>query len=216
MKKVVKWFGGGDGDPTLQNRRMVRRSLAVWLTLAALGIFWLIPSLSTAQDKKEEPKPAAPAAQEMPKEAPKPPDAPAAAPADTGPKGDPNGSATGDENTAIDASGAAFPVADPGKPPDPKDPDYAKLKKDYDDKKKAFDEYTAQVAKEPLALKLAKAVGHNRVSMNMMWTLITGFLVMFMQAGFALVETGLTRAKNVSHTMAMNFMVYPLGMLGFY
>jgi Amt family ammonium transporter len=51
---------------------------------------------------------------------------------------------------------------------------------------------------------------------NIMWTLITGFLVMFMQAGFALVETGMTRAKNVSHTMAMNFMVYGLGMLGFW
>ncbi len=60
------------------------------------------------------------------------------------------------------------------------------------------------------------AVGHNRVSINLTWTLITGFLVMFMQAGFALVETGLTRAKNVSHTMSMNFMIYPLGMIGFY
>jgi Amt family ammonium transporter len=49
-----------------------------------------------------------------------------------------------------------------------------------------------------------------------MWTLVTGFLVMFMQAGFALVETGLCRAKNASHTMAMNFMIYPMGMLGFY
>jgi Amt family ammonium transporter len=49
-----------------------------------------------------------------------------------------------------------------------------------------------------------------------MWTLVTGFLVMFMQAGFALVETGLCRAKNSSHTMAMNFMIYPMGMLGFY
>jgi ammonium transporter, Amt family len=39
---------------------------------------------------------------------------------------------------------------------------------------------------------------------------------MFMQAGFAMVETGLTRAKNASHTMAMNMMIYPLGMLGFY
>ena len=39
---------------------------------------------------------------------------------------------------------------------------------------------------------------------------------MFMQAGFAMVEAGLTRAKNVAHTMAMNFMIYPLGMLGFY
>ena len=49
-----------------------------------------------------------------------------------------------------------------------------------------------------------------------MWTLVTGFLVMFMQAGFALVETGLCRAKNAGHTMAMNFMIYPMGMLGFY
>jgi Amt family ammonium transporter len=39
---------------------------------------------------------------------------------------------------------------------------------------------------------------------------------MFMQAGFAIVESGLCRAKNAGHTMAMNFMIYPLGMLGFY
>ena len=54
------------------------------------------------------------------------------------------------------------------------------------------------------------------ISLNISWTLITGFLVMFMQAGFALVETGFTRAKNAAHTMAMNFMVYGLGMLGFW
>ena len=39
---------------------------------------------------------------------------------------------------------------------------------------------------------------------------------MFMQAGFALVETGLIRAKNAAHTMSMNFAVYGLGMLGFF
>jgi Amt family ammonium transporter len=53
-------------------------------------------------------------------------------------------------------------------------------------------------------------------SINMVWTLVCGFLVMFMQAGFALVETGLCRAKNAAHTMSMNFLVYPLGMLGFF
>lgn len=74
----------------------------------------------------------------------------------------------------------------------------------------------AAIAGAPTMGELANAVGHNRVSINMMWTLITGFLVMFMQAGFAMVEAGLTRAKNVAHTMAMNFMIYPLGMLGFY
>ncbi len=39
---------------------------------------------------------------------------------------------------------------------------------------------------------------------------------MFMQAGFAMVETGFTRAKNAAHTMSMNFMVYPIGMIGYW
>src|SRR5512143_2052504 len=70
--------------------------------------------------------------------------------------------------------------------------------------------------KEPLAAKLADVVGHNRIAINVVWTLVAGFLVMFMQAGFAMVETGFTQAKNAGHTMAMNFMVYPLGMLGYW
>jgi ammonium transporter, Amt family len=75
---------------------------------------------------------------------------------------------------------------------------------------------TAAKAGQPTPEELLKEVGHSKVAINMVWTLITGFLVMFMQAGFAMVETGLTRAKNVAHTMAMNFMIYPLGMLAFY
>ena len=74
----------------------------------------------------------------------------------------------------------------------------------------------AATAGQPTLAELAATAGHNRVAINMMWTLITGFLVMFMQAGFAMVETGLTQAKNAAHTFAMNFLVYPLGMLGFY
>ncbi|HET9554550.1 MAG TPA: ammonium transporter [Anaeromyxobacteraceae bacterium] len=53
-------------------------------------------------------------------------------------------------------------------------------------------------------------------SLNLAWVLLCGFLVMFMQAGFAMVETGFTRARNAAHTMAMNFVVYPLGVLGFW
>jgi ammonium transporter, Amt family len=75
---------------------------------------------------------------------------------------------------------------------------------------------TAAKAGQPTPEEILKEIGHSKVAINMVWTLITGFLVMFMQAGFAMVETGLTRAKNVAHTMAMNFMIYPLGMLGFY
>src|SRR4030081_354339 len=63
---------------------------------------------------------------------------------------------------------------------------------------------------------LVNQVGQNKVAINFVWTLITGFLVMFMQAGFAIVETGLTRAKNANHTMMMNFMVYGVGMLGYW
>jgi len=59
-------------------------------------------------------------------------------------------------------------------------------------------------------------VVHNLYGINYVWALVTGFLVMFMQAGFMFVETGLCRAKNASHTAAMNFMIYPLGCFGFW
>lgn len=59
-------------------------------------------------------------------------------------------------------------------------------------------------------------IAHNMFSINMVWVLITGFMVMFMQAGFMLVETGLCRAKNAAHISAMNFMVYPLGCFAFW
>ena len=145
--------------------------------------------------------------------------APAAAPAAPAANNDPAGGTTG---TIGDASGAAgaytyqpFQATEPAalSAEDAKDP--AK-KKTYDEAKKAFDDYTAQAKAEPLAVKLADAVGHNRVSINFVWTLVTGFLVMFMQAGFALVETGLCRAKNAAHTMTMNMLIYPLGMMGFW
>ncbi|HEV8672515.1 MAG TPA: ammonium transporter [Methylomirabilota bacterium] len=74
----------------------------------------------------------------------------------------------------------------------------------------------AKEAGKPTLVEVAEAVGHNKVSINLTWTLLTGFLVMFMQAGFALVETGFTRAKNVAHTMMMNFMVYAIGMTGYW
>jgi len=51
---------------------------------------------------------------------------------------------------------------------------------------------------------------------NVMWMIIGGFLVFFMQAGFALVETGFTRNKNVAHTMMMNMMVFCIGAIGYW
>jgi len=68
----------------------------------------------------------------------------------------------------------------------------------------------------PTLQELAAEVGHSKIAGNFVWILLAGFLVMFMQAGFAFCETGFTRAKNASHTMAMNLMVYGIGLLGYW
>jgi len=78
------------------------------------------------------------------------------------------------------------------------------------------DDLKRLAAAEPLAAKVADAAGHNKIAINMAWTLLCGFLVMFMQTGFALVETGFCRAKNASHTMAMNMMIYCIGILAYW
>ena len=75
---------------------------------------------------------------------------------------------------------------------------------------------TVKDAANPTLAEAMETIGHNKIAINFVWTLLAGFLVMFMQAGFALVETGFTRAKNAAHTMSMNFMVYPIGMFGFW
>src|SRR5437868_8177743 len=63
---------------------------------------------------------------------------------------------------------------------------------------------------------VANQVGQNKVAINFVWTLICGFLVMFMQAGFAMVESGLCRVKNANHTYMMNFLVYACGLLAYW
>ena len=51
---------------------------------------------------------------------------------------------------------------------------------------------------------------------NNLWVFIAGILVMFMQAGFALVEAGLTRSKNVANIMAKNLSDGLIGVLAFW
>ena len=60
------------------------------------------------------------------------------------------------------------------------------------------------------------AVGKTKIGLNFTWTLVTGVLVMFMQAGFALVETGFCRRKNSAHVLMTNFMIYGIGIIGFF
>ncbi len=70
--------------------------------------------------------------------------------------------------------------------------------------------------KEPFAYNLAAYVNQNRLAINFVWVLITGYLVMFMQAGFAMVETGFCRAKSAMHVMMTNFMIYGIGMFAYW
>ncbi|WP_124067022.1 ammonium transporter [Clostridium sp. E02] len=51
---------------------------------------------------------------------------------------------------------------------------------------------------------------------NIMWTMLGAFLVYFMQAGFAMVESGFTRAKNAGNICMKNMMDFVLGSLGFF
>jgi len=122
------------------------------------------------------------------------------------PQPDPAGIATGDKTSTYDAGGNAFAVTEPT---DKTAPDYAK-------NKKAFDEFQAQGTKEPLAMKLADNVGHLRIATNFTWTLLTGYLVLFMQAGFALLTCGLVRKKNAGHLMMLNFAAYVFAFLAYW
>lgn len=52
--------------------------------------------------------------------------------------------------------------------------------------------------------------------LNIVWTLLGAFLVFFMQAGFAMVETGFTRAKNAGNIIMKNLMDFVLGSIFFF
>ena len=64
--------------------------------------------------------------------------------------------------------------------------------------------------------KLANESGHLRVSVNFSWLLLTGYLVLFMQVGFAFLVTGLTRAKNAAHMMMMNVAAFAIALIAYY
>lgn len=49
-----------------------------------------------------------------------------------------------------------------------------------------------------------------------MWVLVAGFLVFFMNAGFAFVETGFTRAKNTVNILAKNYIVFAVAAIAFW
>ena len=56
----------------------------------------------------------------------------------------------------------------------------------------------------------------NSTTESITWVVLAGILVMLMQGGFALITSGLCRAKNAGQVVTMNFMIYPLTVAGFW
>ena len=73
-----------------------------------------------------------------------------------------------------------------------------------------------EVAVDPVtaAIEAAKAEMQNNI--NIVWTCVAAFLVFFMQAGFAMVEAGFTRAKNAVNILMKNLMDFSIGTLAFF
>jgi len=55
-----------------------------------------------------------------------------------------------------------------------------------------------------------------QTNINIVWTCIAAFLVFFMQAGFAMVEAGFTRAKNAVNILMKNLMDFSIGTIAFF
>lgn len=63
---------------------------------------------------------------------------------------------------------------------------------------------------------VAQAIADVQKNADFVWTLVAAFMVFLMQAGFAMLETGLTRAKNAVNIMMKNLMDFSLGSLAFW
>jgi len=63
----------------------------------------------------------------------------------------------------------------------------------------------------PTAASNAAAIADKGIALDTVWTLLAGMLVMFMQAGFAMVESGFTRAKNACNVLMKNLMDFSVG-----
>jgi len=62
----------------------------------------------------------------------------------------------------------------------------------------------------------AEAVKTVQTNLNFVWTLVAATLVFFMQAGFAMVESGFTRAKSACNIMMKNLLDFSMGSIAFW
>ncbi len=69
---------------------------------------------------------------------------------------------------------------------------------------------------DPTAITNKEAIDLVQTHANYVWTLVAAVLVFFMQAGFALVEAGFTRAKNAINIMMKNLMDFSMGTIAYW
>jgi Amt family ammonium transporter len=67
-----------------------------------------------------------------------------------------------------------------------------------------------------MAEKIVASSSDLRVGIDTVWVLVTAMLVFFMNAGFALVESGLCQAKNATNILAKNFIVFAASSVSFW
>ncbi len=74
------------------------------------------------------------------------------------------------------------------------------------------DAAAADAPADPVAVALESL----QANINIVWTCVAAFLVFFMQAGFAMVESGFTRAKNAVNIIMKNMMDFSVGSIAFF
>jgi len=75
---------------------------------------------------------------------------------------------------------------------------------------------TARVAGRPSAAETVAELGHVKTALNLFFLIFGGSLVFFMQAGFAMVETGFCRSKNAVHVIMTNFVIFAIGIVAYW
>ncbi|ELY59178.1 ammonium transporter [Natronococcus amylolyticus DSM 10524] len=70
---------------------------------------------------------------------------------------------------------------------------------------------------EPIALEVSTAdIEQLATGMNLMWALTVTFLIFFMHAGFAMLEAGQVRSKNVANQLTKNMLTWAVGIFVFF
>jgi len=64
--------------------------------------------------------------------------------------------------------------------------------------------------------QVAELLSRAKIALDTVWVLLAAFLVFFMNLGFAMVESGLCRAKNAVNILAKNFIVFAIASLAFW